>query len=154
MSSTHITYHINAPRATVWHALTDPKMIAAWRAPNNMTAEVHQFDPQEGGEFRISLTYDDPSKSGKTSSHTDTYHGKFEKIVPNKQVVEVSEFETTDPLLSGKMTLTTTLTDADGGTTVDMVHEGVPTGVAPADNEAGAHVISQAGKDGRAKLSV
>jgi uncharacterized protein YndB with AHSA1/START domain len=140
MSSTHITYHINASRAAVWHALTDAKMIAAWRAPNDMTAEVHQFEPHEGGKFRISLTYNDPSRAGKTSSHTDTYHGEFTKIIPNEQIVEVSEFETTNPLLSGRMTLTTTLTDADTGTDVDMVHEGVPEGVSAADNETGTRM--------------
>jgi hypothetical protein len=57
--------------------------------------------------------------------------------VPNEQVVEVVEFETTDPALQGEMTITTTLVDADGGTDIHAVHDGLPPGVPPADNEAG-----------------
>lgn len=33
------------------------------------------------------------------------------------------------------MTITTTLADAEGGTELVAVHEGVPHGVSPADNE-------------------
>ena len=41
----------------------------------------------------------------------------------------------TDPGLCGKMTVIITLVDADGGTDVLAVHEGLPGGVSPADNE-------------------
>ena len=105
-----------------------------------MTCKVHEFDAREGGAFRISLTYDAPTGTGKTTAHTDTYHGHFVKLVPNRQVVEVVEFETTDPDLRGEMTITTTLADADGGTDVVLVHEGLPRGVSPADNEAGTRM--------------
>ncbi|SEU16504.1 Activator of Hsp90 ATPase homolog 1-like protein [Stigmatella erecta] len=102
-----------------------------------MTSHVHAFDPREGGLIRISLTYDMPTGTGKTTAHTDTYHGRFVKLVKDEQVVEVVEFETEDPALRGEMTLTLTLTDADGGTEVLAVHEGLPRGVPPADNETG-----------------
>ena len=59
------------------------------------------------------------------------------KLVTNKQVVEVVEFETTDPALRGEMTITISLDDADGGTDVLAVHDGLPPGVPTADNEAG-----------------
>ena len=59
------------------------------------------------------------------------------KLVPNEQVVEVVEFETTDPSLRGEMTITISLADADGSTDVLAVHDGLPPGVPPADNEAG-----------------
>jgi hypothetical protein len=52
-------------------------------------------------------------------------------------VVEVIEFETTDPALRGEMTITITLTDAGGGTDILAVHEGLPPGLPPADNEVG-----------------
>ncbi len=102
-----------------------------------MTSHVHAFDAREGGSFRISLTYDEPIGTGKTTAHTDTYHGRFVKLVPNEQVVEVVEFETTDPALRGEMMITTTLADADGGTDVIAVHDGLPHGLSPADNEIG-----------------
>jgi uncharacterized protein YndB with AHSA1/START domain len=105
--------------------------------PTGMTSHVHAFDGREGGSYRISLTYDAPTGTGKTTSKTDTHHGRFVKLVPNEQVVQVSEFETTDPALQGEMTITFTLTDAGGGTDIDAVHDNVPPGVPPADNELG-----------------
>ena len=57
--------------------------------------------------------------------------------MPDEEVVEVDEFETTDPAMAGEMTITFTLTDAGGGTGVLGVHEGLPSGVSIADNEAG-----------------
>jgi uncharacterized protein YndB with AHSA1/START domain len=59
------------------------------------------------------------------------------KLVPNEQVVEVDEFETADPALRGEMTVTITLIEADGGTDVLGVHEGLPPDVSTGDNEAG-----------------
>lgn len=137
MSSTRISCHVNAPRVNVYSALLDARAVAAWRVPTGMTCHVHAFDAREGGLFRISLTYEEPTETGKTTAHTDTYHGRFVKLVPNEQVVEVVEFETTDPALCGEMTITTTLADADGGTDVLAVHDGLPQGLSPADNEAG-----------------
>lgn len=105
-----------------------------------MTSRVHEFDPREGGVFRISLAYDEPTGTGKTSANIDTYHGYFATLVPNERVVEVVEFETTDPELRGPMTVTTTLADAEGGTDVVVVFEGLPNGVATTDNETGTRM--------------
>ena len=105
--------------------------------PIGMTSHVHAFDAREGGSFRISLTFDAPTGTGKTTAHTDTFHGRFVKLVTNEQVVEVVEFETTDPALRGEMTITYTLSDADGGTDLLAVHDGLPPGLSAPDNEVG-----------------
>jgi uncharacterized protein YndB with AHSA1/START domain len=102
-----------------------------------MSSRVHEFDPREGGRFRVSLTYDEPGRVGKSTLRTDTYRGKFVELVRDEQVVEEMEFETDDAALGGTMSITTTLTDAGEGTDVLMVHEGVPDNVPMADNEAG-----------------
>jgi uncharacterized protein YndB with AHSA1/START domain len=138
--STQATRHIRAPRSAVYRALLDAGAIAQWRVPAGTRSHVHEFDAREGGSFRVSLTYDAPTGTGKSASHTDTYRGHFVKLVPDEQVVEVFEFETADPELRGEMTMTTTLTDADGGTDVLVVHEGVPDKVPPADNETGTRM--------------
>jgi uncharacterized protein YndB with AHSA1/START domain len=137
VSSTRISRRINAPLATVYGALLDAGAVATWMVPAGMTSQVHAFDPREGGSFRISLTYDSPTGTGKTTAHTDTFHGRFVKLVPNEQIVEVVEFETTDPALRGEMTVTYLLTDSDGGTDVLAVHDRLPPGLSTADNEAG-----------------
>jgi uncharacterized protein YndB with AHSA1/START domain len=140
MSSTTIAQHVRAPRAAVYRALLDASSVAKWKAPAGMTSHVHEFDAREGGSFRVSLTYDAPNETGKTSAHTDTYHGHFARLVPSEQVVEVLEFETADPALHGKMTITTTLSGADGGTDVLLVHEGIPSGVSAVGNETGTRM--------------
>jgi uncharacterized protein YndB with AHSA1/START domain len=137
MSTTRVHCHVKAPRERVYRALLDVRAVTEWKVPTGMTCHVHAFEPREGGAIRISLTYDAPTGTGKTTAHTDTYHGRFVKLVPNEQVVEVDEFETTDPTLRGEMTISLTLTDADGGTDLLAVHEGLPSGVSPADNELG-----------------
>ena len=140
MYSTQASRHIGAPRSAVYRALLDAGAIAQWRVPAGMSSHVHEFDAREGGSFRVSLTYDAPTGTGKSASRTDTYHGHFVRLVPDEQVVEVFEFETADPELRSEMTMTTTLTDADGGTDVLVVHEGVPDKVPPADNETGTRM--------------
>jgi uncharacterized protein YndB with AHSA1/START domain len=137
MNSTRISYHINAPRAVVYRALLDSRAIEKWKVPDGMTCHVHAFDARQGGSFRISLTYDAPTGTGKTTTHTDTYRGRFIKLIPNEQVVEVDEFETEDPALRGEMTITITLADVNGGTDLLAVHDGLPSGVSPDDNATG-----------------
>ena len=134
---TRVTQHVNAPRAKVYRALIDASAIQQWKVPPGMTSHVHAFEAREGGMYRISLTYDARTGAGKTTAHTDTYHGRFAKLVPEEQVVEVVEFETSNPEMQGEMTITISLADAAGGTDVIAVHEGLPRGVAPADNELG-----------------
>jgi uncharacterized protein YndB with AHSA1/START domain len=137
MSSTRVSRHVRAPRARVYRALVDADAFAKWRVPDGMTSHVHAFDGREGGTFRISLTYDAPTGAGKTPAHTDTYRGRFVKLVQNERVIEVVEFETADLALRGEMTITITLADADGGTELLAVHDGLPPGLSPADNETG-----------------
>ena len=138
MYSTTAAQHVKAPRAAVYRALIDPDAIARWRIPEGMHSEVHEFDAREGGAIRVSLTYDAPTRTGKTTSHTDAYRGRFVKLVANEQVVEVDEFETEDPALRGEMTITITLADANGGgTDLFAAHDGLPRGVSAADNDTG-----------------
>ena len=68
MNSTRVSRHIKAPRAVVYRALLDPRTVAQWKVPDGMTCHVHAFEAREGGAFRISLTYDEPTGSGKTTA--------------------------------------------------------------------------------------
>src|ERR1700674_3614980 len=77
VNSTRISRRINAPREAVYRALLDARVVSKWKVPDGMTCHVHEFDAREGGSIRISLTYDAPTGAGKTTAHTDTYHGRF-----------------------------------------------------------------------------
>ncbi|WP_411879417.1 SRPBCC domain-containing protein [Polaromonas sp. YR568] len=137
MSSTHLSLHIEAPRPRIYAALIEADAIAKWKVPDGMTLVVHEFEAREGGKYRVSLTYQEPGAAGKTSAHTDTYHGYFKELVLNERVVEVMEFETSRPEMQGEMRSTIELSDEHAGTRLVALHEGVPPGVAPADNQAG-----------------
>ncbi len=139
---TRVSRFVAAPPAAVYAALLDPDSVQRWRVPDDMKSEVHRLEPREGGELRVSLTYLDPDRRGKTSGRTDTYRGRFLQLVPGKLVVEEIEFETDDPALRGVMKITTELTAAASGvgTEVTMLHEGLPDAVSRSDNELGTRM--------------
>jgi uncharacterized protein YndB with AHSA1/START domain len=137
MATTRVTRRIRAPRSAVYGALLDARAVQHWMVPDGMSSVVHEFEPHEGGGFRISLTYDDDGSVGKTDGRTDTFHGRFSRLVSDTEVVQEVEFETDDPSVQGLMTITYRLVDADDGTDVVGVHEGLPDGVSVADNELG-----------------
>ncbi|MEV4128582.1 SRPBCC domain-containing protein [Nocardia sp. NPDC049707] len=58
-------------------------------------------------------------------------------MVPDEQVVQLVEFETDNSSITGEMTITIDLVDADGGTRISAVHDGLPEGVPPDQNELG-----------------
>lgn len=131
MATTEICRLIRAPRSQVYRALLDAEAVRRWMVPEGMTSELHTFAPRQGGTFRISLTYDLPTSAGKTSSQTDSFHGRFAELVSDERVVQVVEFESDDPALSGAMTITYTLSDATEGTCLTGLHEDLPPGVDP-----------------------
>lgn len=133
---------IDAPPEDVYRAFLDPDVVAKWLPPDGMSGHVHHFDPREGGEFRVSLTYRDVANSpdgagGKTSGDTDTHRGRFVELVPNEEIVEVVEFESDEPGFAGEMRITVSLANIDGETEVTYRCENIPTGIRPEDNEAG-----------------
>ncbi|MGE5182609.1 MAG: SRPBCC family protein [Acidobacteriota bacterium] len=136
MSRTEITVHLRAPRERVYRAFVDPGDVQQWMVPPSMRSEVHAWDARAGGAFRVTLTYAGEG-AGKTTARSDTYHGRFVELVPPSRIVEALEFETADPAMQGEMTMTIELREVAGGTEVVAVHEHLPQGVAPADNELG-----------------
>jgi uncharacterized protein YndB with AHSA1/START domain len=144
MYSQTVTQLVRAPRSAVYAALLDPRATETWRVPDDMTARVAEWEPVEGGRFRVSLTYRAEDRTGKTEGATDTYSGEFTRLVPDEQVVERIEFEADDPDLKGAMTMTWTLRDVDvageAGTEVELLHEGLPDVVPPEDNTTGTRM--------------
>ena len=144
MYEQHATQLVRAPRSAVYAALLDPHAVQRWRVPDDMTARVREWEPVQGGRFRVSLTYRSEDRTGKSEGATDTYSGTFARLVPDEQVVEEIAFDTGDPELQGTMTMTWTLRDvavgAAPGTEVDLLHEGLPDVVPPEDNETGTRM--------------
>ncbi len=134
---TQVSRLITAPRSAVYAALLDPAAVQRWMVPDGMTSEVARFEAEEGGRFEVTLTYDAPTTAGKTDAQSDTSRGRFVRLVPDTEVVQVVAFDTDDPAVAGEMTITYRLEDVPGGTLVTGLHSDVPPGVSAADNELG-----------------
>lgn len=87
----------------------------------------------------MSLVYEKPedSQRGKTTGDTDTFQGRFAKLIPDEKIVEVIEFESQDPAFAGEMRMIVSFADAEGGTEVTVVCEDIPRGIRVEDNELG-----------------
>ena len=140
MYSTVARRVVRADRRSVYAALLDPAAIARWRVPDGMRGEVHLLEPYAGGRIAMSLTYDDPSRSGKTDGATDAYTGVFVELVEGECVVEEVRFESEDPALAGTLRVTTSLREVPGGTEVELRMDGVPDGVPAEQNQAGVEM--------------
>jgi hypothetical protein len=57
------------------------------------------------------------------TSRSSRHIGVKPSVVPDEHVVEVLAFETADPALRGEMTISTKLTESNGGTKVTVVYE-------------------------------
>lgn len=138
--STVVSRVIDAPPESIYRAFLDQDALATWLPPGSMKAVVHAFDGREGGTFRMSLIYpeDERSPRGKTSESTDTFRGKFVKLIPCERIVWAIEFESADPSFAGEMMITWTLARAGSGTLVTVLCENIPRGIRPEDNEAGS----------------
>jgi uncharacterized protein YndB with AHSA1/START domain/ketosteroid isomerase-like protein len=130
---------IRTDAAAVYRACVDPLALVQWLPPTGMKGRIEAFDARSGGDFRIVLTYDDPDHAGrgKTTDHTDVVHGRFVELVPNRRIVQSVRFDSPDPRFAGEMRMTWRLEPGPRGTTVGIIAENVPEGVAPADHIAG-----------------
>ena len=152
MATTRVTRTIRATPEAVYRALIDPVAVQAWMVPDGMTSAVERFEARVGGSFRISLTYDAPTAAGKTDAGTDTFEGRFVALDPGRRVVQAVEFQTDDASTQGEMTITYTLRATEGGTEVVGLHEHLPPGVSPEDNELGwAMSLAKLRRAGRAR---
>lgn len=127
-----------APRS-IYQAFLDPAAVASWRPPDGMKAQIHAFDPREGGGFRMAFVYVDADRAvrGKTSEDADVFQGRFLELVPDERIVEVVEFESDEPAFAGEMTVTTTLVPVPGGVEVTFRADNVPHGITASDHRAG-----------------
>ncbi len=130
---------IDALPDAVYRAFTDPAALTAWRAPGDMTATMHDFDPRVGGGYSMSLFYPASAheQPGKTAAREDRYTSRFVALQPPSRIVEAITFDSDDPDFSGEMTMEVTLDDLDGRTVVTIAFHNLPSGVRPEDNDAG-----------------
>jgi uncharacterized protein YndB with AHSA1/START domain len=130
---------IPASPARIYRALTDPGQLAAWLPPSGMSGRIERFDLREGGGYRMTLTYNAPDQMirGKTSKNSDVVDVRFIKLTPDREIVQVVNFQSDDPAFGGAMTMIWRLTPSDEATEVRIVAEDVPEGISETDHAAG-----------------
>ena len=71
-----------APRARIWQAWADPKLLAQWWCPRPWTTEVRAFDFRAGGDFYTFMRGPDGGESDNP--------GCFLEVVPLERIVMTS----------------------------------------------------------------
>jgi uncharacterized protein YndB with AHSA1/START domain len=77
-----ISRFLAAPRARLWRAWADPKLLAQWWCPKPWTTEVRAFDFRPGGDFHTFMRGPDGGESDNP--------GCFLEIAPQARIVWTS----------------------------------------------------------------
>lgn len=129
---------VRADPERVYAALTDQDALARWLPPSGMSGRFERFDARPGGSYRLVLTYPEESRTpGKTTDRSDIVEARFVALVPGVRVVQAVDFVSDDPDHAGTMTMTWELSQAHGGTRVEIRAEDVPAGITPEDHAEG-----------------
>lgn len=129
---------IRASPQAIFNAFVDPEIIAQWRPPTGMHAEIYSFDPRPGGGYRMAFIYDDPSGNpGKSNPDRDVFTGHFLELITARRLVEEIAFESDHGIFSGPMRIATTLTPVEGGTEVKVEATNIPVGISSEDHRQG-----------------
>jgi uncharacterized protein YndB with AHSA1/START domain len=103
----------DAPRALVWQAWTDPKMLAQWFGPRGFSSRVSELDVRVGGNLRIVMHGPD--------GNDYPMKGTFREVVAPERLVfsNIAIDNDGKHLLEG---LTTVRFTEQGGKTTMMLH--------------------------------
>jgi uncharacterized protein YndB with AHSA1/START domain len=101
-----------APRALVWQAWTDPKMLGAWFGPRGFSSSVPELDVRVGGALRIVMHGPD--------GNDYPMMGVFKEVVPPERLVfsNIAIDKDGNHLLEGETSVT--LTEREGKTTMTL----------------------------------
>ena len=111
-ASVTLTRIFDAPRALVWNAWTDPKMMAQWFGPRGFTTPVCELDVRAGGSLRIVMRAPDGNEY--------PMKGEFREVTPPERLVFTNIATDNDGkhLLKGETTVI--LSENDGKTTLTL----------------------------------
>jgi uncharacterized protein YndB with AHSA1/START domain len=114
----------------VYACFVDADALAAWLPPDGMTGEIAEADLRVGGGFTMTLRYDEaPEGGGKTTEHADVSRVAIDELVEPERVVWGVEFDSDDPDIAGRMTMTWTFAARDKGTRIAVDATDVPPGI-------------------------
>ena len=141
-ASTRTTRLIHAAPEAIYAAFVDAESLVAWLPPEGMTGRLHAFDARVGGGYEMSLSYppDAARVQGKTAAREDRVAVRFVELAPPGRIVEAVRFVSDDAAFGGETTLTVSIEPRGDASAVTLAFDGLPPGVRPADNDAGARL--------------
>jgi uncharacterized protein YndB with AHSA1/START domain len=102
-----MTRTLNAPRALVWKALSEPEHVARWWGPHGHRNRVLAFDWRVGGKWRIESTMPD--------GEVIVFFGEYREIVKPEKVTQTFSF---DQLPEGAHSVDTVMLEDHGDKTI------------------------------------
>lgn len=118
---------LSAPADTVFRALTEPAELARWYGPSDeYTVEVHTWDCQPGGQYRISMKH--------VGGNVHTVGGEFREVRPGRRLSYTWAWEQQPPL---DTLVVFDLAPAGAGTRLTLTHSGFPSTEVSGEHQKG-----------------
>ena len=111
-----VTRVLDAPRALVFEAWTDPARLVRWWGPKGFTTPACEMDVRPGGGFRMSM------RSPEGTDHR--LRGRYREIVPPERLVFTFAWEDERGKPGHETVVTVTFADEDGRTRLTL-HQAV-----------------------------
>jgi len=118
-TSLEIKRFINAPRARVYAAWTDPEQLKQWWGPEGVQTRKFEADPRVGGKYRWDLL----NQEGEEMS----VFGEYRELIPGKKIVFTWKWDDDEAWENKSSTVTIELSDRDGGTEIKLTHVQLPS---------------------------
>lgn len=118
------TFHATPER--LYRAFTDPEELAEWYAPGDMTAKIHDWEPEPRGSLSVSMVDDEGSHDAE---------GTFTEVVENRKLVHTWTWTHLDDPVETRITVE--FTPVEDGTAVVLTHEGHPNAATTEENASG-----------------
>lgn len=118
----HLRRFLRAPRERVFAAWVEPEQMKRWHGPEGWETLDASSDPRPGGDYRFTMRGmtqpTDPHEEPRLM--TGAAYGKYLEVRPP----ELLRFTWNGEWMQGETTVTVRLTEADGGTMLELTHEG------------------------------
>jgi uncharacterized protein YndB with AHSA1/START domain len=134
-----ITREFNAPARLVWKAYTTPELIKRWWSGGHGTVTLAEVDLRVGGRWRYALEAD--------GGFEVAFHGEYREIQEPGRLVNTEAFEGIPDPDDHAALVTTTLTEKDGRTFMEMLIEHRDRADRDAHVNSGMESGMQAGMD-------
>ena len=118
-TSLEIKRFINAPRARVYAAWTDPAQLKQWWGPESVRTRNFAADVRVGGKYRWDLINQEDEEM--------SVFGEYRELVPGRKIVFTWKWDDDDVWENRNSIVTVELSDRDGGTELLLKHEQLPS---------------------------